>query len=134
MWDFLRDINARGTTIILTTHYLEEAESLCRNIAIIDRGGIIERDRMSNLLLRLNTQTFVLNTREPISQAPVLQGFTLQRIDDNTLEVELAKEQNLNALFEQLSRMGVAVVSMRNKVNRLEEIFMRLVDNRGRNA
>jgi ABC-2 type transport system ATP-binding protein len=134
MWDFLRDINARGTTIILTTHYLEEAESLCRNIAIIDRGGIIERDRMSNLLLRLNTQTFVLNTRQPMREAPVLAGFNLQRIDDNTLEVELAKDQNLNALFEQLSRLGVAVVSMRNKVNRLEEIFMRLVDNRGRNA
>jgi len=78
MWDFLRDINARGTTIILTTHYLEEAESLCRNIAIIDKGGIIERDHMSNLLRRLNTQTFVLNTRNPILEVPALPGFSVQ--------------------------------------------------------
>ena len=86
MWDFLRDINARGTTIILTTHYLEEAESLCRNIAIIDKGGIIERDRMSNLLRRLNTQTFVLNTRCPMVAAPPVAGFAVRRVDEHTLE------------------------------------------------
>ena len=134
MWDFLRDINTRGTTIILTTHYLEEAESLCRNIAIIDQGGIIERDRMSNLLRRLNTQTFVLNTRSPILEAPAVANFTMRRIDENTLEADIAKEQNLNELFEQLSRLGVAVLSMRNKVNRLEEIFMRVVENRSGNV
>ncbi len=131
MWDFLRDINARGTTIILTTHYLEEAESLCRNIAIIDHGGIIERDRMSSLLRRLNTQSFVLNTRSPVAAAPVVADYVMRRIDEHTLEVDIAKEQNLNELFERLSRLGIEVVSMRNKVNRLEEIFMRLVENRG---
>ena len=130
MWEFLRDINARGTTIILTTHYLEEAESLCRNIAIIDHGGIIERDRMSSLLRRLNTQSFVLNTRSPVAEAPALADFTLRRVDEHTLEVDIAKDQNLNELFERLSRTGIEVVSMRNKVNRLEEIFMRLVENR----
>jgi ABC-2 type transport system ATP-binding protein len=130
MWDFLRDINARGTTIILTTHYLEEAESLCRNIAIIDHGGIIERDRMSSLLRRLNTQSFVLNTRNPVAAAPALADFPLRRVDEHTLEVDIAKDQNLNGLFERLSRHGIEVVSMRNKVNRLEEIFMRLVENR----
>jgi ABC-2 type transport system ATP-binding protein len=130
MWDFLREINAAGTTIILTTHYLEEAESLCRNIAIIDKGGIIERDRMSNLLRRLNTQTFVLNTRNALLEAPVVPHFSMSFIDEHTLEAELTKEQNLNQLFEQLSRSGIEVVSMRNKVNRLEEIFMRLVENR----
>jgi|SRR5665213_842400 len=130
MWEFLRDINARGTTIILTTHYLEEAESLCRNIAIIDHGGIIERDRMSSLLRRLNTQSFVLNTRSPVAEAPALADFTLRLVDEHTLEVDIAKDQNLNELFERLSRTGIEVVSMRNKVNRLEEIFMRLVENR----
>jgi ABC-2 type transport system ATP-binding protein len=130
MWDFLRDINARGTTIILTTHYLEEAESLCRNIAIIDHGGIIERDRMSSLLRRLNTQSFVLNTRNPVAAAPALADFPLRRVDEHTLEVDIAKDQNLNGLFERLSLNGIEVVSMRNKVNRLEEIFMRLVENR----
>ncbi|MGA8708265.1 MAG: ABC transporter ATP-binding protein [Steroidobacteraceae bacterium] len=128
MWDFLRDINARGTTIILTTHYLEEAESLCRNIAIIDKGGIIERDRMSNLLRRLNTQTFVLNTRSPTAAAPSVAGFTVRRVDEHTLEADIAKEQNLNGLFDQLSVQNIEIVSMRNKVNRLEEIFMRLVE------
>src|SRR5579872_4868002 len=128
MWDFLRDINARGTTIILTTHYLEEAESLCRNIAIIDKGGIIERDRMSNLLRRLNTQTFVLNTRYPLAAAPSVAGFAVRLMDEHTLEADIAKEQNLNGLFDQLSAQNIEIVSMRNKVNRLEEIFMRLVE------
>jgi ABC-2 type transport system ATP-binding protein len=128
MWDFLRDINSRGTTIILTTHYLEEAESLCRNIAIIDKGGIIERDRMSNLLRRLNTQTFVLNTRNPLAAAPSVAGFGMRLVDEHTLEADIAKEQNLNGLFEQLSHQNIEIVSMRNKVNRLEEIFMRLVE------
>ena len=130
MWEFLREINARGTTIILTTHYLEEAESLCRNIAIIDHGAIVERDRMANLLRRLQTETFVLNLRAPLAAAPQLPAFTLTRIDEHTLEAELSKEQNLNALFTELSSRGIEVVSMRNKVNRLEEVFMRLVEAR----
>jgi ABC-2 type transport system ATP-binding protein len=130
MWEFLKEINARGTTIILTTHYLEEAESLCRNIAIIDHGGIVERDRMDNLLRRLQTETFVLNLRAPLPAAPALPAFALTRVDDHTLEAELSKSQSLNALFTELSSHGIEVVSMRNKVNRLEEVFMRLVEAR----
>jgi ABC-2 type transport system ATP-binding protein len=128
MWDFLRDINRRGTTIILTTHYLEEAETLCRNIAIIDGGRIVERDRMSSLLRRLHTETFVLNSSAPLAAAPHLQGYPVRLTDDHTLEVEVSNEQSLNDLFARLSQLGIEVVSMRNKVNRLEEIFMRLVD------
>jgi len=128
MWEFLQQINARGTTIILTTHYLEEAESLCRDIAIIDKGTIIERDRMGNLLRRLHTETFVLNLRAPLIALPQVAGFALTRVDDQEIEAEVSKEQTLNDLFAQLSASGVEVVSMRNKVNRLEEIFMRLVD------
>jgi ABC-2 type transport system ATP-binding protein len=128
MWDFLREINRRGTTIILTTHYLEEAETLCRNIAIIDGGRIVERDRMSSLLRRLHTETFVLNVSAPLAAAPRLEGYPVRLTDDHTLEVEVSNEQNLNDLFGRLSQAGVQVVSMRNKVNRLEEIFMRLVD------
>lgn len=128
MWDFLREINRRGTTIILTTHYLEEAETLCRNIAIIDGGRIVERDRMSSLLRRLHTETFVLNVSAPLAAAPALESYPVRLTDDHTLEVEVSNEQNLNDLFGRLSRLGIEVVSMRNKVNRLEEIFMRLVD------
>ncbi|HEY6484136.1 MAG TPA: ABC transporter ATP-binding protein [Steroidobacteraceae bacterium] len=130
MWDFLREINVRGTTIILTTHYLEEAETLCRNIAIIDGGRIVERDRMSSLLRRLNTETFVLNLRNVLERSPVFDGYLATRLDDHTLEVEISKEQNLNELFARLSAAGIEVLSMRNKVNRLEEIFMRLVEAR----
>jgi ABC-2 type transport system ATP-binding protein len=132
MWDFLREINERGTTIILTTHYLEEAETLCRNIAIIDGGRIVERDRMSSLLRRLNTEVFVLNLRSSLQQVPSLHGSIATTLtDDHTLEVEITKEQNLNEVFAQLSAAGIEVLSMRNKVNRLEEIFMRLVEGRG---
>ncbi len=129
MWDFLREINERGTTIILTTHYLEEAETLCRNIAIIDGGRIVERDRMSSLLRRLHTEVFVLNLRNSLQGAPVLESSVAATLtDDHTLEVEITKEQNLNEVFAQLSAAGIEVLSMRNKVNRLEEIFMRLVE------
>jgi ABC-2 type transport system ATP-binding protein len=130
MWDFLREINRQGTTIILTTHYLEEAETLCRNIAIIDGGRIIERDRMGNLLRRLHTESFLLSLRDPLATAPRLDGFALKYVDDHTLEVEVSKDQNLNDLFGRLSAQGVEVQSMRNKVNRLEEMFMRLVESR----
>src|SRR5688572_21426488 len=130
MWEFLREINARGTTIILTTHYLEEAETLCRNIAIIDGGRIAERDRMSSLLRRLHTEVFVLNLRNGIATAPKLEGYQTTLVDGHTLEVEVSKEQNLNEIFSRLSALGIEVLSMRNKVNRLEEIFMRLVEGR----
>ncbi|MGH8324175.1 MAG: ATP-binding cassette domain-containing protein, partial [Steroidobacteraceae bacterium] len=134
MWDFLREINARGTTIILTTHYLEEAETLCRNIAIINGGLIVERDGMSNLLRRLNTETFVLNLRNSLAAAPKLEGYGVMLVDDHTLEVEMTKGQNLNDVFARLSSLGIEVLSMRNKVNRLEEIFMRLVEKGGANG
>jgi ABC-2 type transport system ATP-binding protein len=131
MWEFLREINASGTTIILTTHYLEEAETLCRNIAIINGGRIVERDRMSSLLRRLHVQTFVLNVRDPLSAAPRLEGYDTTLLDDHTLEIEVSNDENLNDIFARLSALGVEVLSMRNKVNRLEEIFMLLVEGRG---
>ena len=134
MWEFLQDINARGTTIILTTHYLEEAESLCRNIAIIHRGRIVESDRMSNLLRGLRTETFVLNVRAPLATAPRIAGYEITQVDDTTLEAAVSSEQGLNGLFAQLATAGVEVVSMRNKVNRLEEVFMQLVESRGQNG
>src|SRR6204780_262456 len=128
MWGFLRNINDAGTTIILTTHYLEEAESLCRNVAIIEGGNIIERDGMANVLRKLQTEVFVFNLREPRSAAPHLSGFTAVLSDDHTIEIEMSKTQSLNDIFAQLSAQGIAVNSMRNKVNRLEELFIRLVD------
>jgi ABC-2 type transport system ATP-binding protein len=130
MWEFLREINERGTTIILTTHYLEEAETLCRNIAIIDGGQIVERDRMSRLLRKLHVETFVLNLRCTLTAAPQIDGYVIRLVDDHTLEIDVSKEQNLNEIFSRLSTLGIEVVSMRNKVNRLEEIFMRLVEGR----
>jgi ABC-2 type transport system ATP-binding protein len=128
MWDFLREINARGTTIILTTHYLEEAETLCRNIAIINDGRIIERDRMSSLLRRLHVQTIVLSVRNPLATAPLLPGYLTTLLDEHTLEVEVSRDENLNDIFTRLSSLAIDVLSMRNKVNRLEEIFIRLVE------
>jgi ABC-2 type transport system ATP-binding protein len=130
MWDFLRRINEQGTTIILTTHYLEEAESLCRNIAIIDEGRIIEHDRMASVLRKLHSEVFVLNLREPLQGVPQLPGYAAALTDDRTLEVEVNKEQNLNEVFAALSERGIEVLSMRNKANRLEELFMRLVEGR----
>ena len=127
MWEFLRETNERGVTIILTTHYLEEAEHLCRNVAIIDKGRIIVNDKMSNVLRKLQSETFVLNLRAAIATAPTLPGFNVTLVDDHTLEVEASKDRNLNDIFVRLAAQGVDVVSMRNKVNRLEELFMRLV-------
>lgn len=128
MWDFLRDLNERGTTIILTTHYLEEAEALCRHIAIIDGGRIVTRDRMDRLLRQLHTEVFVLNTRAALARAPSIAGYGVELADEHTLEVEVSKERNLNELFAALSAGGIEIVSMRNKVNRLEEVFLRLTD------
>jgi ABC-2 type transport system ATP-binding protein len=134
MWEFLRNINEQGTTIILTTHYLEEAENLCRNIAIIEGGKIIERDSMTNVLRKLQTEVFVFNLRDARTTAPALTGFTALLSDDHTLEIEMSKSQSLNDIFAQLSAQGIAVNSMRNKVNRLEELFIRLVDGSVRTA
>jgi ABC-2 type transport system ATP-binding protein len=128
MWSFLSEINAQGTTIILTTHYLEEAESLCRHIAIIDGGRIIEHDTMAGVIRKLSQETFVLNFRCATAAVPQLPGYVTRLVDDHTIEVEVRKEQGLNDIFARLSQQGIEVVSMRNKVNRLEELFMRLVE------
>ena len=130
MWEFMRRINTEGRTIILTTHYLEEAESLCRRVAIIDHGRIVENDRMSTVLMKLHTEVFVFNLRQPLAAPPPLPGYRVQMPDDHTLEVEVSKEQNLNDIFARLTEAGVEVLSMRNKANRLEELFMRLVEAR----
>jgi ABC-2 type transport system ATP-binding protein len=128
MWEFMKSINAAGTTIILTTHYLEEAESLCRHVAIINKGQIVENEKMGTLLRKLQSETFVFNTRNPIATAPQLNGYQVTRVDDHTLEVEASKDQDLNDIFGALTAQGVTVLSMRNKVNRLEELFLRLVE------
>jgi len=130
MWDFLRDINAAGTTIILTTHYLEEAESLCRHVAIIDEGKIIEDARMSTVLRKLQREVFILSLAKPLDEAPDLNGFETLLREDCELEVAKGPSVNLNDLFARLGEKGIEVVSMRNKANRLEELFMRLVENK----
>ncbi len=128
MWAFLRELNRKGTTIILTTHYLEEAESLCRRIAIINGGQIAERSDMADLLGRLQTETFVLNLKGRVAELPQLGGFVLQHVDDCTLEAEVSKDHTINGLFEALSRNGIEVISLRNKQNRLEKLFLDMVD------
>ncbi len=130
MWDFLRRINDAGTTIILTTHYLEEAESLCRHVAIIDGGTVIENARMSTILRKLQREVFVLTLREPLGQAPALQGFETRLRADGDLEVAVDSQHDLNGLFELLSVRGIRILSLRNKANRLEELFMGLVENK----
>lgn len=132
MWTFLKDLNEQGVTIILTTHYLEEAEMLCRNIGIIDKGRLIENTSMKNLLGKLGRETFLLDLA-PGSAVPEVPEFNGRMQDERTLEVDLDKSQSLNSLFEQLSRQQVQVVSMRNKANRLEELFVNLVEE-GRKA
>lgn len=127
MWGFLREINAAGTTIILTTHYLEEAESLCRNIAIIDQGRIVINTNMRDLLRQLNQETFVLDLREPVQTLPAVEGFQLALVSETTIEATVTRGQAVNGLFDQLSQVGVDVVSLRNKSNRLEELFVTLV-------
>ncbi|WP_318491592.1 ABC transporter ATP-binding protein [Photobacterium leiognathi] len=127
MWVFLRKINQEGVTIILTTHYLEEAEMLCRNIGIINHGELIEHTSMKDLLGKLELETFILDI-EPQAQAPQLTGMNSQLVDSTTLEVELKKGESLNPVFTQLSEQGIAVKSMRNKSNRLEELFVTLVN------
>lgn len=132
MWTFLKDLNEQGVTIILTTHYLEEAEMLCRNIGIIDKGRLIENTSMKNLLGKLGRETFLLDLALG-SAVPEVPEFNGRMQDERTLEVDLDKSQSLNSLFEQLSNQQVQVVSMRNKANRLEELFVNLVEE-GRKA
>lgn len=127
MWDFLRVINREGTTIILTTHYLEEAESLCRNIAIIDEGRLIENTSMRLLLRKVHMETFVLDLEQPLAQLPPGLSIKAQLLDEYTLEVEIIKDQNLNDLYQQLAQEDIRVRSMRNKANRLEQLFIHLV-------
>lgn len=127
MWSFLRDINRDGITIVLTTHYLEEAERLCRNIAIIDKGLIIENSSMKRLLARLNTETFVLDLEKPVESPLDVSGYVLRPLDPLTLEAELTKQQDINGLFRILTERGIRVLSMRNKSNRLEELFIKLL-------
>lgn len=134
MWAFLREINEAGTTIILTTHYLEEAESLCRHLAIIDEGAIIEDAPMSTVLRKLQREVFVLTLAEELDEVPQLDGFETSLRDSGELEVDRGPEQTLNDLFEQLNARGIGVVSLRNKANRLEEMFMRLVEHKQKNA
>lgn len=128
MWKFIRDINRSGTTVILTTHYLEEAEELCRNIAIIDQGRIIENTDMKQLLSTLDIETFVLDLRESLAEVPRISGMDIHQRDESTIEVSLPRDKSLNALFAQLEHQGIHVLSMRNKANRLEELFMNLVE------
>jgi len=132
MWDFLRELNQQGITIILTTHYLEEAEMLCRNIAIIDNGVIVEDTDMKSLLATLDVETVILDVQENAPKAE-LEGYVARKIDNHTLEVDVKKCQSLNQVFSQLTEQGIEVHSMRNKSNRLEELFVRLInkDNSG---
>lgn len=132
MWEFLKEINQQGVTIILTTHYLEEAESLCRNIAIIDKGQIVENTSMKNLLSKLNKETFLLDIA-PTDTVITLEGYTFRQTDSHSLEVDVEKAQGLNGVFSALTAQGIQVLSMRNKANRLEELFVSLVEN-GRGA
>jgi ABC-2 type transport system ATP-binding protein len=129
MWRYLKQINAAGTTIILTTHYLEEAESLCRNIAIIDEGSLIENTSTKQLLNTLQMETFILDLEAPLSQLPEPGKHKLNWVDTHTIEAEICRDDSINTLFTELSEQGIRVLSMRNKTNRLEELFMNLVEN-----
>lgn len=127
MWNFLEQINGQGTTIILTTHYLEEAERMCRNIAIIDEGNIIQNTSMKLLLKQLNSETFVLYLRDDLEQAPKLAGFDkIITLDHHSIEVEVPERRSINDLIRELEAQNIVVERMRNKVNRLEELFVKL--------
>ena len=124
----MQDLNEKGTTIVLTTHYLEEAESLCRNIAIINHGEIVENTNMKSLLAKLDMETFVLDTTGLPEQLPQIDGYEVRRRDDTTLEVDVHKGAGVNGIFAALSKHEITVLSMRNKSNRLEELFVRLTE------
>ncbi|WP_020159970.1 ABC transporter ATP-binding protein [Methylobacter marinus] len=128
MWKMMQEVNRQGTTIILTTHYLEEAESLCRNIAIINHGLIVENSDMASLLARLNIDYFVLDLAEPIDAVPVIEGYQIERVSDKVLNVGVPKEYGLNTLFKLLTERNIKVISLKNRTNRLEQLFMDLID------
>ncbi|ASQ47140.1 ABC transporter ATP-binding protein [Legionella clemsonensis] len=128
MWDFLTRTNEEGTTIILTTHYLEEAEQLCKHIAIIDQGQIVENTSMKNLLKSLTHQTFIFNTLTPIQELPQMKPFVVTLIDNNTFELRVDNQWSLNEVFAELTKHGLTIQSMRNKTNRLEELFLDLIN------
>ena len=128
MWGFLENINRQGTTIILTTHYLEEAERLCRNIAIIDKGRIVKNTSIKNLIKQLNKETFILDLKGEIEDIKPIEGYPLNIVDSSTVEVSIDKKKSLNQLFTQLTLEGIEIVSMRNKANRLEELFIDMVE------
>ena len=134
MWDFLREINEQGTTIILTTHYLEEAEKLCRHVGIIDHGKIVANAPMTSILMQLHREIFVLTTREPLVALPLFDDFDVRLLNEYELQVEITRNQDLNGLFRVLSAAGINVISMRNKSNRLEEVFFRLTERGGEEA
>ncbi|MEG0681389.1 MAG: ABC transporter ATP-binding protein, partial [Eubacterium sp.] len=127
MWVFLKNLNAKGTTIILTTHYLEEAEMLCRNIGIIQSGELIENTSMKTLLSKLQFETFIFDL-EPSENKPNLSGYKNYLDDNRALVVEIQRDQGINTIFDQLTKQGIKVVSMRNKSNRLEELFLKITD------
>ncbi|KWW10818.1 ABC transporter [Pasteurella multocida] len=133
MWTFLRELNQQGTTIILTTHYLEEAEMLCRHIGIIQQGKLVIDMPMKALLAKLETETFVLDLA-PNCPLPRIEGYQVLSVTENSLEVEIRREQGLNSLFAQLSTQGIQVLSMRNKANRLEELFVSMSLNKGKQS
>ena len=133
MWGFLKSLNESGTTIILTTHYLEEAENLCRHVAIIDGGQVIQNHPMDDFLRTLKQQNFIVNTREPVVALPVLDGCLIHQLKDHELEIAVQRGHDLNDVFAGLSRQGIKVVSMRNKTNRLEELFFNLTERSDRN-
>lgn len=129
LWQFLRELNEQGTTVILTTHYLEEAENLCRHIGIIQHGQLIENTTMKALLATLENEFFVLDVQKNAENRPlVIDGYAHRWLDENTLEVEVKRQQGLNKLFEQFSQQGIEVLSMRNRANRLEELFINMAD------
>ena len=127
MWSFLKEINENGTTIILTTHYLEEAEQLCRNIGIIDHGEIVADTSMKDLLSRLDVQGFVMDLDKPLDKEPTVEGFELKLEDSSTLVAAVNKDKSINSLFDELNKLGIKVKSMRNESNRLEELFIEMV-------
>ena len=130
MWDFLKEINANGTTIILTTHYLEEAEQLCKNIGIIDHGEIVVDTSMKDLLRKLDVQGFVLDLEEPLDNEPKIEGYNLRLDDPLTLVTAVNKDKSINNLFDELNKIGIKVKSMRNESNRLEELFIETIKNK----
>lgn len=127
LWNFLRELNANGTTIILTTHYLEEAEQLCKNVAIIHRGKIIEHGSMHSLINRIHSHKLILDLKDPLTAIPTLEHFPSRLIDKLTLEIEINQNQSLNSLFTELNTLGIVVMSIRRKTNRLEESFIKLI-------